>query len=58
MELSHFKGNFTFPGDFIEGQSVSDPFCPDERSKTTPHKERFEKIQKTQNLLKNAGNES
>ncbi len=58
MVFSHFKGNFTFPGDFIEGQTFFDPFDNGERSKTTPHEKRFEKNQKSQKLMKNEENES
>lgn len=58
MIFSHFKGSFTFPGDFIEGQSISDPFSENKRSKTLAHKERITKFKKTQNLLKNEENES
>lgn len=58
MIFSHFKGSFAFPGDFIEGQSFSDPFSERERSKTLSHKERTVKSEKAQNLLKNKENES
>lgn len=58
MQLSHFKANFSFPGDFIESQTFSDPFDSVERSKTIPHERRFEKTKKSQKSLKNEEIES
>lgn len=57
MQKAHFKANFSFPSDFIEGQTFFDPFTT-ERSKTIAHEKRFEESKKTQKFLKKEENES